>query len=190
MGGAIVIHHVDHHQRDQVEKRRGDKRRPEPDEAGEHSSDHRTYSRSDSLGGLHGADRGRHLLARGRFGSHGHRQRTVAREQSLNGAHGQHLPDVPHECHRGEQDDKAHQRSLDHDLAAKTIAEAPPGRGEQRCQPRRDAETDPRPHRDLPDVGDTELGDEQRKERHHQREAGVAHERRGGDREDVPPPGR
>ena len=91
--------------------------------------------------------------------------------------------------HRRQQHDEADERPLDHDLAAVAIAQAAPRRREHRRQRRRDAEADAGPHRDLADVGDAELADEQRQKRHHQREAGVAHERGGGDRVNVAAPG-
>ena len=102
----------------------------------------------------------------------------------------EHLPDAGDERHRRKQQHEADQRALDHDLAAEAIAEPAPGRRQQRRQSGRDAEAHAGPHRDLADVGDAQLSDEQRQKRHHQREAGVAHERRGGDREHVAAPGR
>ena len=74
-------------------------------------------------------------------------------------------------------------------LRPKRSASAAPERRQQRGDRRRDAEAQAGPHRDLADVGDAELLEVERQERHHQREAGEADEARGGDGEEVALPG-
>ncbi len=100
------------------------------------------------------------------------------------------MPGTRDEGHRRHQDDETGQRALDHDLAAEAIRQPAPQRRQQRREPGGDAQAGTCPHRNLADIGDAKLRDEQRQERHHEREAGVAHERRGGHGEEIAPPGR
>jgi hypothetical protein len=97
------------------------------------------------------------------------------------------LPRRRHECHRAFRQHKRAERSDDEQLATVTVADPTPQRRADRGDRRRRTERQTAPHRNLADIGDTQLADVERQEGHHHRKAGEAHEAgRSGD-EDVPP---
>ena len=117
---------------------------PQPDERRDDAADHRTERGPEPLRGLHDADRLRHPVARRRVGRHRQRQRAVAGEEALDGAQREHVPRPRDERHRRHDDDEAHERPLDHDLAAEAVGEPAPDGRQQRGQRRRDAEAQTR----------------------------------------------
>ena len=185
MRGVIVVHHVHRDETDGVEERGNDERAAQTDEAGEHAADDGPDGGTETLRRLHQADCRRHAIAGRRFSGHRDRQRSIAREQSLHGTQREHVPRARHQRHRRHQHDEARHRSLDHQLAPVAIAELPPCRREDRREAGRHTEADASPDRDVADIGDAQLTDEERKKRHHEREARVPHEARSSDGVDV-----
>ena len=188
MRDAIVVEHDDAGERHGIERGSHEKSAAQTDQPGQHAANHRSDGGAEPLRRLHQSDGRRHPLPRRRLRGHGQGQRSIAGEQALHDSQGEHVPGRRHVRHRRHDDDKADQRALDHDLAAKAITETSPGGREQRGQSRRHRQTDAGPHRDLAHVGDAKLADVERQKRHGQREPGVAHEGRGGHRGNVPLP--
>jgi hypothetical protein len=121
-------------------------------------------------------------------GRHRQPQRAVAREQALKRADGEDVPRLRHVGEHHHRDDEADQRPLDHDLAAEAIRQLAPQRRQHGRHRRRNPQADPGPERDVADVGEAELSEVERQERHHQREAGETYETGAGDCEQIPAP--
>ena len=185
---AFVVHHEYQDERNDVEPCGDEERVPKPDELCDSAADDRADGGPETLGGLDEPDRIGNAVARRGVGGHRQRQRPIAGEEPLRGTKREYLPGVRDEGHRAHQEDEADERSLHHDLPSVTVREAAPEGRQQRGERRRDAKTQPRPHRNRADVGDTELLEVQREKRHHQRKAGEADEARGGDGEEISSP--
>jgi hypothetical protein len=182
-----VVHHEHQHESDDVERGGDQEGAAQADELRDAAPDDRAQRRSEPLGHLHLPDRARHPLARRELCGHRQRQRSIACEEPLHGAQREHVPRLRHVGHRRHHHDEARQRAFDHDLATEAIGQPSPQGGEE-CRHRGgDAEAQPRPERDFPHVADAQLLEIERQERHHEREAGEADERRRSHGEKVAP---
>ena len=175
--GRLPVQRADHDEGNTVYAGGHEKRIPQANGGREDAPDDRSKCRPQTLRRLHGADRRRHFLARGRERRHRDVQRAVARKEPLQDPQRQQMPRPDHVRHRDHDEHEADERALDEQLVAEPIAHAAPQRSGQRGDCGRDAERHAGPDRDVADLRHAQFTDIERQERHHQRVAGKADER-------------
>ena len=179
--GRFPVQHGDHHERHGINAGRHEKRVSQAEHGRQHAADDRSNRRSHALGRLHRPDRERHLLARRRRAAIESVSGPYPAKKPWMDAKREEVPRLRDIGHGRHHRDEADERPLHEQLVAEAVADAAPERRRERGNGGRHAERHAGPERDLADVGDAELADVERQERHHQREAGKAHEGRGGD---------